>query len=523
MSRLLLSLVGLNVLLLLPLWIRYGGVTPWLAADAVLIAAFASVLPATRAGRVGRWGLAALVVLVWLIMLGDTTLQLSLGRPLNLLLDWPLLDALYRLMTGNFGLLVALTVVLLAVVAIVLLVIGIRWLLSTRVPMPFRGWGVVAATAVVTGLGVFGVPLPHIATPLIDTLTAQARSAIATQAARREFQSGLEADAAKTHELVELAGKDVILVFIESYGMALLDDERLAPGVVPGLQDAEARMSSAGLSVVSGRMHSPVQGGQSWLAHASTLGGRWIDNQLEYQLFLDSDQATLVDDFRATGHETVAVMPAITLAWPEGRAYGFDRIYAADDLDYAGPALNWVTMPDQFTLDRFQRDIRDAIDAPIFAKLALISSHAPWTPVLPLIDWDTVGDGKVFDRWTEDGESPETLWQNMDRVREQYAKSVDYAVSATLDWAERHVDDDTLMIVMGDHQASPVVIGEDAGPEVPVHVIAGDESLTRPFREHGFVTGTRPDNDGPAVRMERLRDWLHDAFSRDTTPEETSP
>ena len=34
--------------------------------------------------------------------------------------------------------------------------------------------------------------------------------------------------------------------------------------------------------------------------------------------------------------------------------------------------------------------------APTFLEVGMVSSHAPWTPVLPLLDWDDMGDGTAF-------------------------------------------------------------------------------------------------------------------------------
>ena len=85
-------------------------------------------------------------------------------------------------------------------------------------------------------------------------------------------------------------------------------------------------------------------------------------------------------------------MPAITLAWPEADYFGYDRVLAAADLGYRGQPFNWVTMPDQFTLAAFERRLLDpAPRAPVFAEIALISSHAPWTPIPPLLPWEAIG------------------------------------------------------------------------------------------------------------------------------------
>ena len=65
----------------------------------------------------------------------------------------------------------------------------------------------------------------------------------------------------------------------------------------------------------------------SWLGHGSAISGLWLDNQLRYELMLGSGQPTLVDDFAAAGYRTVALMPQITMAWPEGRLLGYDEIW----------------------------------------------------------------------------------------------------------------------------------------------------------------------------------------------------
>ncbi|MCL1484666.1 MAG: hypothetical protein MH208_10110 [Marinobacter sp.] len=71
----------------------------------------------------------------------------------------------------------------------------------------------------------------------------------------------------------------------------------------------------------------------------SVLSGQWVHNQLAYETLLSSNYPTLIDDFRSTGHKTMAVMPAITQAWPEGRLLRYEHIYDHDDMDYQGPPL----------------------------------------------------------------------------------------------------------------------------------------------------------------------------------------
>jgi hypothetical protein len=240
-----------------------------------------------------------------------------------------------------------------------------------------------------------------------------------------------------------------------------------------------------------------------------------LDNQLRYDLLLASDRRTMVDDFEAAGYRTVAVMPAITMAWPEGVRFGYEEIYDHDRIEYAGPPLNWVTMPDQFTWSFLERTVRSLQpDRPLFAEIGLISSHAPWTPILPVLDdWAGIGDGAVFDPWANAGERPEDLWRDGDRVREAYAMSVGYAVDVLASYAAEFVDDGSLVIALGDHQPAPLITGEEATRAVPVHVMATDPSLLDPFRAWGFVDGALPSPEPAPRPMSEFRDWFVTTFS----------
>jgi hypothetical protein len=317
-----------------------------------------------------------------------------------------------------------------------------------------------------------------------------------------------------------LGRQEVILAFVESYGISAVEDPRYAPVVGPRLDDMERRLEAAGLHVVSGRLQAPSQGGQSWFGRGTVQSGLWLDNQLRYDLLLASPRETLVDDFRRAGYATAAVMPAITLAWPEGERFGYDRIFAHRDMEYAGPPINWVTKPDEYTWCFFQRRVRRTgpAERPLFTEVALISSHAPWVPILPVLgDCEAVGDGRIFQQWMEGSERPEELWRDVERIREHFAMAVEYALHTTLVFAERDLGPDALLIVMGDHQPAPLVTGEEASISVPVHVISGRPELLAPFLTWGFVSGAHPPPEdveaGGDLRMDRFRHWFVPTFS----------
>ena len=532
-SSLLIALVLVNVLVLAPGWLLQSSLgPPWLAMDAWLVVGLCALLPRSRWSAAIVLGITLVLVLLSLLAFADTATRLALARPLNLYLDVHLLSAVHNLLTGTLGPTKAGLIMLGLAAAPVLVIWLLAFLLS---PFEFRtGRLVVRAIGValvaVACAGFAGNRLPLLAQrttwPAVQIATDQTRHLFRMLNERERFAAELAARPATYGELPSLLGRlegrDVLLAFVESYGVSALYDSRYAPIIVPRLNELAERMADAGLHLATGTLVAPIQGGQSWLARESLISGTWLDNQLRYDLLLASGRETLIDDFRRAGHRTVALMPQITLAWPEGDRLGYDQILARKDIDYAGPSLNWVTMPDQFTWSFLQHAIREPDARPLFAELSLISSHAPWTPILPVLDdWEAIGDGSVFAKWADAGERPEDLWRDYDRVREHYALSVDYAIHTMIGYAERYVDDRTLCIVLGDHQPAPLITGDDASRAVPVHVISRDPALVQPFLDWGFAAGALPDPNQPVRGMDTFRDWFVRAFSEPAAPDMT--
>lgn len=532
MLRLLLTAVALNFLLVAPLWWRFGGVgTPLIAWEAWVVAAGMRLLPPSL---LRRW--LAMLVVAWVVVviaanLGDAATHSAFGRSLNLYFDLPLLRSIYHLLVGNVGQILAVALILLGTLLMGFSVGGVLWLLlpasrlTLRQPqgkVAFMLWATATVLALLEANNSRWIPESTL--PAINTTRFQYEQVTATHRARSAFIEQLESTPIEMQAMPGLEGRNVLLTFIESYGVSAIEDPRYNQQVLWTLKEMENRLHDNGLYVVSGVLESPVRGGQSWLAHATTLSGRWIDNSLWYRLMLNSGHTTLINDFKATGQRTLSVMPAITMAWPEGLAYGFDEIAAAHDIPYKGPALNWVTMPDQYTLDYTQRHLLGA--SPVFAQIALISSHAPWTPILPVLEnWSMIGDGSIYRPWKRAGDPPDVLWREIERVRDHYAWSVDYTVNVAGRWAERVVDDNTLLIVLGDHQAAPLITGENASAAVPVHIISGERALVLPFLNRGFVEGTLPmlKDTEHAPKMSQLRHWLQEDFGPSTPQTRMTP
>lgn len=479
-----------------------------------------------RALQVLRIALSGALTLLVILKTADFAMFTALARGFNPVADVMLIEAGLRLLAGSVGAVPA----VLAGLAAILAAVGIGWAIWWATGV----WGGLAAprrTAWIAGTGALLSAVLAVAeigqamgrwslgvSPPGAAFTARVgveRVVMVRDTLRdlKAFRIAARQDPfAGVSGLLDRIDRDVLVVFVESYGRTSLDTPFYAGMHRGTLERNEAVLRDLGLAMVSGLVTSPTRGGQSWLAHATFANGLLVNDQTRYGAVLASGRETLFHIAARSGFRTAAVMPQITLDWPESAVMGFDKVLAAADLGYEGAAFNWVTMPDQFTfaaLDRLVRD--DGTAAPSFVQVALGSSHAPWVPVPDLVAWETIGDGRVFNEMATSGPTPEEVWRDRDRVRAQYREAVDYALSVVFAYAARHAGDPPLMIVLGDHQAADFV-ALDTRAEVPVHVI-GPPDLVAGIVHWGWADGLIPDAGAPLRGMQDMRDLLIEAYS----------
>lgn len=466
-------------------------------------------------------GLAAAVALAVAIVLklADMVLFASLSRPFNAAYDLPLAHAGWMLLSGSSGPVLASIYVALLVTALAATVALIVWSVATLCRAAAFGRrryvALVAATACCVGVAAaLGAASPQ-STRIVGGHVSAARAALhEIEALARETQSDAALTAVEGSPLSALAGTDVFVIFVESYGRSNFDNPLYAATTRTALAAAGRSIAAAGYEARSGWLTSPTVGGQSWLAHGTLLSGLWIDSQGRYDALMRSRRKSLNRIAMEAGWKSVAVMPAIVLAWPEAEWFGYDRVLAARDLGYRGKPFNWVTMPDQYTLSAFERLVLDGRERPVFAEIALISSHAPWTPIPRLVPWDEVGDGRIFDAQASAGDPPAVVWADRDRVRDQFRQSIDYALRTIGSFAPRH-GGKPLFVVLGDHQPAGFVSGSPEVREVPIHVF-GDPSTMALIDDWGFSEGLVPTPDAPVWRMDEFRARFLATFSRHT-------
>ena len=166
------------------------------------------------------------------------------------------------------------------------------------------------------------------------------------------YDIALQAPQPASGPLDGLKGKDVYLVFVESYGTVALDDPGYRAILGPALADFAATTQGAGYTLLSNRLVSPVFGGGSWLAHGTIASGLKLDPLLN-ELVLNGNRNSLPRYLKAAGYRAVEVMPGIKQPDPEAAFWGFDQHYFAAQLGYAGPEFGWFDIPDQYTLAQF--------------------------------------------------------------------------------------------------------------------------------------------------------------------------
>ena len=484
--------------------------------EALLLAALLLALPG-RARRVVAAISGVLLGLIVAVKVGDIGFYSSLGRPFDLVLDWSLLGAAFDFVAESIGrpgaiaIAVGLGLVLLAVpVLSALSAVRLSGLLdrhrtaATRVVATLVVvWALLAAfqARIVTGVLVADTN----ASALVHEHASEVRARLAD---RKAFAAEVGVDPFRDvpadQLLTGLRGKNVLIAFVESYGRDAVSDPDFAT-VQRVLDEGAQRLAVEGFAARSGFLTSPTVGGASWLAHATLLSGLWIDNNQRHKSLLASDRFTLGDAFARAQWRTVGVMPAVNQAWPEGAFYGYEQFYSGPDLGYQGPRFAFAPMPDQFALHRFhQRELAGPRDRPVMAELSLVSSHSPWTKVPSLVGWDEIDDGEVFRQGV--------IGTPAAQARTGYRHSISYTLRTLISYLETYGDDDTVLVIVGDHQPAPVVTGDNPSPDVPIHLLAKDPAVLERITDWGWQEGLTPDAAAPVWPMDAFRDRFLTTF-----------
>jgi hypothetical protein len=448
-----------------------------------------------------------------------------LGRRFNPVLDWSLFHDGFNALTETNGrgtaIGAAIAAILLSLAILVLVTLAVVRLakVTARYAGPARRT-LVGLTAVWVALALTGVTLYPNNPVAADSAAALAKTtAKAIPAAIRDEQAFNQAShndpyaaVPANQRLAGLDGKDFVISVVESYGRSALTTPGMKAIVEPVLTQGTQTLAAKGYYAKSGWLTSSTFGGGSWLAHGSFQSGLWIDSTQRYRQLIASNRLTITSAFHQAGWQTYGFEPGNTTAWPEAKFYGYDTVYDSRNIGYKGPKFGWSSMPDQYTLTQFQKDVYGKPHAPLMAEITMTSSHEPWTPVPHTIGWDQVGDGSIYGPMAAHAQSKVSLWKSSTATQTAYAGSIAYSVNTLISWVEKYGDDNLVLVFFGDHQPFSIVSGNSASHQIPITVVAHDKNVLNRIADWNWTDGLEPSATAPVWQMSDFRNKFFNAY-----------
>lgn len=410
---------------------------------------------------------------------------------------------------------------------------SLRWAIaiaaSEAAPYALRTrwvWLLTAMAVVLVSANYAGVRAtwPVVSKPVIPTYWRQATIIYTALSLQRldqalppstTLQTALAAPAGTA--LAALRGRDVYLIFMESYGAVAYDNPKAVAGLAEARRRFAADLAAGGRDVVSAFVSSPTFGGASDLAHLSLLSGVDLRDPLRHDLLLTSTRPTLSTLFRAHGYRVYGLYPALSWEWPERAFYGFDEFDEAGSLGYRGPPLGYWSIPDQYSIARFEQLHPRGGDAPPrLVFFPTITCHFPFNPVPPYQpDWQRVLTDQPF----EQAEVARALAERPDwlDMLPGYVRMVEYTYRWLGGFLRQAEPRETLFVLVGDHQPTANISGEGARWDVPVHIVSRDPTLLKGFVDQGFRPGLDPARQ-PLGGLHDLTAMLLRGFAQPVSP-----
>ncbi len=294
-----------------------------------------------------------------------------------------------------------------------------------------------------------------------------------------------------------LGNRNVLMFIVESYGFTTYSKPAHFKPLQKTFKEVEDQLTSSGYYIFSSFITSPVIGGLSWLADATLLTGIKIDSQQKYDALLRSETRSLPSILKRAGYYTLIAAPGTVHGdWEEGRLfYSFQESRLGWDYGYKGPMFSFVPVPDQYAIYFIQNKIlKEDRDRPYFVLYTLVSSHGPFNKIPAYIeDWEKLNDGSIY--YNSHILYFDNDWISGKQYDEGYVAAIRYVLTVLSGYLTGFIEDDTLIIVVGDHQPKFPVTVRGAPFSVPIHFISRDKSLLEPLTRHGYTRGLIPDKN----------------------------
>jgi hypothetical protein len=504
----------LNILMTLHEWIPSQKfllmLRPSWESMAVLLLLFVSSALPRRFSKVTIWVLAPVLTVFIAFSFGEAFIRYVYHRGFVPWTDMGFIPSLLNLLFGELPLgsnvisILAVVLILAALLALSFFLLkGIAFLIS-------RPRGLILTAGVSLALIAVSAGFLGVGQFLLDDLAAQVtppRDDI-DLSARSEIPVSLPKEDESAYVFPRLKDRNVYLFFIESYGQTAFSRPEHTSLLGEFMKEAEDKLASAGFAVLSSFLTSPVFGGWSWLAEATFVTGLNIDSQGKYDRLLKTQIRSFSRLFHDAGYYSLLVAPGTVWSdWPEGRRFfQFDEYLLGWDFQYEGPKFPFVPVPDQFAIYRAHQRILDQREqaetqAPAYVQYVLVSSHAPFSKVPAYIEnWEDLGDGSIY--YDSPNEVFRNEWTKGLEYPEGYSASIRYVLNVISEYLIHHAEEDSLAILVGDHQPKHPISEIKASFSVPVHVVSRDEELLAIFLKFGYTPGLTPRQPSPHPGME---------------------
>lgn len=484
-----------------------------------------------RARRLTALALGAALAVLAVLKILNMGFLTVLGRRFNPVLDPPLFRDGFNALTASNGhtaaVAAAVGAVLLSVAVLVSVTLAVVRLagVTTRHAGPARRALLLLSVAWLA-LALTGVTLypnnPVASDSALYLAKATAKSIPEAIRDQKTFEQATRNDPFRnvppSRLVAGLEGHDFVIGVVESYGRSSQTDPTMKAIVDPVLTEGTRTLAAKGFYAKSGWLTSSTYGGGSWLAHGSFQSGLWIDNPQRYRQLIASQRLTITSAFHKAGWKTYGLEPGNTTAWPEAKFYGYDSVYDSRNLGYAGPHFGWSSMPDQYTMAQFQKDVYGKPHQPLMAEITMTSSHEPWTTIPQMVDWNQIGDGRIYGPMAASAPDRETLWKSATNTRIQYAKSIAYSVQTLISWVETYGADNLVLVFFGDHQPWSIVSGSNANHQIPITVVAHDRAVLDRISGWNWTDGLQPAKNAPVWKMSDFRDKFFTAYGGEPAP-----
>lgn len=286
---------------------------------------------------------------------------------------------------------------------------------------------------------------------------------------------------------------NIYLIFVESYGSVLYHRPDYRQAYTALLSDLQAQLQAHNWYAASALSEAPTWGGGSWMSYTSTLFGLRVDTHPQFLSLLDRYQFIPYPDLghylKGQGYEYVRLTSLSVELEPEewSRAknfYGVDRWLDYSDLNFKGPRFGWgPAPPDQYALYYAHETVLKTLDKPFFFFFITQNSHYPWIPLPEVVDdWQTLNEPAE----PLDIPLPDPIphqWK-----RQNYLNSINYELRFLTDYILQTGDDDSIFIIIGDHQPQQVSRRNDSF-NTPVHILSRDGAFVEALLDYGFVPG----------------------------------